>query len=304
MPDFHTHIARNKRNTVILIVIFALFLGALGYVFGTYFGDWVTGVVIAVAVTVTMTLFSLFAGAGTVLAISGATQIQHADAPQLFNVVEELSIAAGVPMPKVYVINDTAPNAFATGRGPKNASVAITSGLLSKLRRDQLQGVMAHEMSHVRHHDILFAVMVAVVVGVVVLMCDFFWRAAFFGGGRRRRSRDGRGGGAQAIIAVLAIVLAIIAPILAKIIQLAVSRQREYLADAGAVELTREPEGLASALETIANDPEPLEVANRATQHLYIVNPLKKAKAAGRRSGLFSTHPDIHERVARVRSMT
>lgn len=303
MPDFHTHIARNKRNTVILIVIFALFLGALGYVFGSYFGNWVTGVIIAVAVTVTMTLFSLFAGAGTVLAISGAKQIQHADAPQLFNVVEELSIAAGVPMPKVYVINDTAPNAFATGRGPKNASVAITSGLLSKLRRDQLQGVMAHEMSHVRHHDILFAMMMAVMVGVIVMLSDFFLRSVFWSGGRRRRSRGGGGGGAQAIMAVVAILLAILAPILAKIIQLAVSRQREYMADAGAVELTRYPEGLADALEKIADDPDPLEAANRGTQHLYIVNPLKKAKAA-KRSSLFSTHPDIHERVQRLRAMT
>ena len=166
MPGFDAYIGANKRNTVILIVIFALFLGALGYVFGYYFGSWVTGVAVAVAVTVTMTAFSLFGGAGTVLAISGAKRIEKRDAPQLFNVVEEVSIAAGVPMPKVYVINDTAPNAFATGRGPKNASVAITSGLLSKLRRDELQGVMAHEMSHVRHHDILFAMMMAVMVGL------------------------------------------------------------------------------------------------------------------------------------------
>ena len=253
---------------------------------------------------VTMTLFSLFGGAGTLLAMSGAKPIEKRDAPQLFNVVEELSIAAGVPMPKVYVINDTAPNAFATGRSPKKAAVAITSGLLSKLRRDQLQGVMAHELSHIRHHDILFAMMMAVMVGVVVLMCDFFWRAAFFGGGRRRRSRDRGGGQAQAIIAIVALLLAILAPILAKIIQLAVSRQREYLADAGAVELTRDPEGLASALETIAADPEPLEAANRATQHLYIVNPLQKAAGSRRRSSLFSTHPDIHERIARLRAMT
>lgn len=300
MADFHTHIARNKRNTLLLIVLMAVFLGAVGFAFGSYYGDWITGVAVAVAVTLTMALFGFFGGAGTVMAVSGAKEIEKRDAPQLFNVVEELSIAAGVPMPKVYVINDTAPNAFATGRNPRHASVAITSGLLTKLNRSELQGVMAHEMSHVRHYDILFAMMMAVMVGAVVMLSDLFLRSVFWGGGRRRRSS--RGGG-QAILAVVAILLAILAPILAKIIQLAMSRQREHLADAGAVELTREPEGLASALEKIAADPDPLEAANRGTQHLYIVNPLKKAKGA-RRAGLFSTHPAIHERVARLRAMT
>jgi heat shock protein HtpX len=301
MADFGSLIARNRRNTYVLVGLMTLFLGVLGYVFGAHFGDWVTGVAVALAMSLTMTLFSYYGGAGTVLALSGAKEITHADAPQLFNVVEELTLAAGVPMPKVYVINDTAPNAFATGRDAKHAAVAITSGLLSKLNRNELQGVMAHELSHVRHRDILFAMMMAVMVGVIVLLCDVFWRWSFWGGGRRRRTARG-GGQAQLIIALVAIVLAIIAPILAKIIQLAVSRQREYMADAGAVELTRYPEGLAAALEKIANDPEPLEVANRATQHLYIVNPLKKAP--GTRSTIWSTHPDIRERIARLRAMT
>jgi len=235
-----------------------------------------------------------------VLGISRAKRIEKKDYPQLFNVIEELAIAGGLPMPAVYVIDDTAPNAFATGRDPKHASVAITTGLMQKLNRDELQGVMAHELSHVGNRDILYATMVGIMVGSIAMMSDFFLRSFFWGGGRRRRS-DGEGGAAGAIFIVIAILLAVLAPIFTRLLQLAISRQREYLADASAAKLTRYPEGLASALQKISGDKEVLEVANRATQHLYIVNPIKPFEK--RASNLFSTHPPIQDRIARLRAM-
>ncbi|MCC6236368.1 MAG: M48 family metallopeptidase, partial [Dehalococcoidia bacterium] len=223
---------------------------------------------------------------------------------QLRNIVDEIALASNVPAPKVYVIEDSAPNAFATGRDPQHASVAVTTGLLEKLNREELQGVLAHELSHVRNLDIRFALLVGVLVGSIALIADMLLRYSFwFGGGARRRDREGSGGGGagQGILFILALVLAIIAPIAARMVQLAVSRQREYLADASGVELTRNPVGLESALAKIATDQEVLEVANRSTQHMYIVNPIKKFEA--RAQGMFSTHPPILERINRLRSL-
>ena len=218
--------------------------------------------------------------------------------------VEELCLAGGIALPKIYLIDDSAMNAFATGRNPKHASVAITTGLRQKLNRDELQGVMAHELSHVRHYDILYAMLMAVMVGCLVMLCDVFLRSMWFGGGRRSRgSRDSKGSGpAQIILVVVGLLLAILAPILARIIHMALSRQREYLADAGSVELTRNPEGLATALAKLAGDQEVLEVANRATAPLYIVYPIKKFEA--RANSIFNTHPPIKDRVARLMSLT
>jgi heat shock protein HtpX len=230
--------------------------------------------------------------------------VTAADAPQLLNIVQELAIAANIPMPRVFVIDDTAPNAFATGRDPKHASIAITTGLLQKLDREELQGVIGHELAHVRNYDIRFTLLVGVLVGSIALIADFFLRFTFWGGGRSS-SRDrngGGGGGLQIIVFVLAIVLALLAPVFARMVQLAVSRQREYLADSSSVELTRNPYGLQRALAKIAQDTEPLEVANRATQHLYIVNPIKKFEA--RAAGLMSTHPPVVERVNRLRELS
>src|SRR5919202_2005336 len=211
-----------------------------------------------------------------------------------------MTIAAGLPMPKVYIIDDTAPNAFATGRDPEHASVAVTSGLLEKLNRDELQGVIAHEMSHVGNFDIRYAMLVGILVGTTVLISDFFLRGLWFGGGRGGR-RGGGGGNLQLIMVVIAIVLAILAPLFARLLQLSISRQREYLADATAVQLTRNPKGLADALQKISSDREVLEVANRATAHLYIVNPIKKFEK--RAKGLFSTHPPIEERIQILRAL-
>ena len=305
---FHELIARNKRNSFLLIAGFMLFFAGVGLLIGMVWGggEWQFGAGvagIAAAVAFVLTLMSYYGGSSALLSMSKARQIVKADDPQLFNVVEEICIAGGLPAPKIYIIDDTAMNAFATGRDPEHAAVAITAGLRQRLNRDELQGVMAHEMSHVRHRDILFAMLLAVMIGVLVMLCDVFLRSMWYGGRSRRSSRRSeKGNPAQAILVVVAILLAIVAPFLAKIIQLSLSRQREYLADAGAVELTRNPEGLASALRKLGGDTEVLEVANRATAPLYIVHPIKKFEA--RASSIFSTHPPIEDRIQRLLSLT
>ncbi|MCX5753473.1 MAG: M48 family metallopeptidase [Candidatus Krumholzibacteria bacterium] len=296
----YTAMSANKRNSFFITVAITAMFVVLGYFLGRYWGSGYGGVFIAFLVALVMSLSAYYGGDKMVLGISRAKRIEKKDYPQLFNVIEELAIAGGLPMPAVYVIDDTAPNAFATGRDPKHASVAITTGLMQKLSRDELQGVMAHELSHVGNRDILYATMVGILVGSIAMMSDFFLRSFFWGGGRRRRSNS-EGGAAGAIFIVIAIALAILAPIFTKLLQLAVSRQREYLADASAAKLTRYPEGLASALQKISGDKEVLEVANRATQHLYIVNPIKPFEK--RASNLFSTHPPIQDRIARLRAM-
>ena len=308
MASMHDQVRSNERNTWVLITVFVVLLSALGVTIGLALGGVTSaagliGALVAGGIAFVMVMLGFFAGGNMILAMSGAREIKHADDPQLFNVVEEMAIAAGLPPPRVYLINDSAPNAFATGRNPEHAALAITTGLRDKLKRDELQGVMAHEMSHVRNHDIKFAMLMAILVGTVVLIADVFLRMAFYGRAGRRRSGDGKNqGAAQLVIVVIAILFAIIAPILAKIIQLAVSRQREYLADASAAELTRYPAGLAAALGKIQADREPLEVANRATQHLYIVNPIMKLKGKTGAS-LWDTHPPIDERIRRLLAM-
>ncbi len=308
MATFYDQIGANRRNSVLLALAVIVLLGLLGLLIGwAVTGDpraALPSTGIAIVVGLLASLFSYFLGDSLVLATSGAKEVTAQDQPQLMNVVQEMAIAANVPMPKVYLINDTAPNAFATGRDPAHASVAITIGLLQKLDREELQGVMAHELSHVRNFDIRFSLMVGVLVGSIALLADFFLRFTFWGGGSRGSSRDRNsgGGGLQVIVFVLAIVLAILAPIMARLVQMAVSRQREYLADASGVELTRNPAGLERALAKIALDPEPLEVANRATQHLYFENPVKGV--SGRKSNLFSTHPPVLDRINRLRQLS
>jgi len=303
--NFYQQVAANRRNSFLLAVVVVGLLAGLGFSVGYAFtgepagGVGATG--LAVAVGLLAALGSYFGGDRLVLRVSGAAEVTEASAPQLLNVVRELSIAAALPMPKVYLIDDTAPNAFATGRDPRHASVAITTGLLQKLDREELQGVIGHELSHVRNYDIRFSLLVGVMVGSVALLADFFLRSMFWGVGRRSgRSREG--GGAQAIAMVIAVVLAILAPIAAQMIRLAVSRQREYLADASSVELTRNPHGLQRALAKIATDHEALEVANRATSHLYFTNPVKRWE--DRSKDFTSTHPPIVDRINRLRELT
>jgi heat shock protein HtpX len=300
---FRDRIAVNRRNSLLLIAGFLAFVTVFGYVIGyAWLGDpsrALFGLVLAFIVGTVSGLATYYGGDRMVLAASRAKEITHEDAPVLFNVVEEMAIASGSPMPKVYRIEDSAPNAFATGRDPEHASVAVTSGLLEKLNRDELQGVIAHEMSHVGNYDIRYAMLVGILVGTTVLISDFFLRGLWFGGGRGRQ-REG-GGQIQLVMIVVAIVFAILAPLFARLLQLSISRQREYLADATAVQLTRNPKGLADALQKISGDREVLEVANRATAHLYIANPIKKFEKRAR--GLFSTHPPIEERIQILRSL-
>ncbi len=293
-------VAANRWRTVALIGSFTVIVSVVAYVAGEYFapGGGIALLPVAIGFSGVSAAASYFAGDKLVLAQSQAREIGPSDEPQLHNVVETLAIGLGVDPPKLYLIDDTAPNAFATGRDPKHASIAVTRGLLDKLDRTELEGVIAHEMSHVVNRDIRVMLLVTVLVGTVALLSDWMLRSMWWGGGRRG-NRD-RGGGAG-VIAIVAIVLAILTPVIATLIQLAVSRQREYLADASGALLTRYPPGLASALRKISDDKEALEVANKATASLYITNPLKDAPRF--LDGLFDTHPPIAERIRRLEAM-
>ncbi len=305
-------IRANKRSSIVLMVMMAVVLLLLGFVIGLGFfgaeGGFI-GLIIATVIWLILTLISFSSGDQILLAASKAKPVTHDVHPQLFNIVEEMKIAAGLPaMPKIYIINDPAPNAFATGRKPETASVAVTAGLLGRLNRDELQGVIAHEISHILHRDILFVTLAGIMLGSIVLLSQVFLRGMFYSsmtGSRRRFSSGGKGGGqAQLIMMIVAIVAAILAPIMAYLLYYALSRKREYLADAGGARLTRYPEGLASALEKIANDPSPqLASVNKVTAPMYIANPFKKKKQR-KLSDLTSTHPPISERVKILRNMT
>lgn len=291
--------AANRWRTVVLIAVFTAIIALLGYFVGEYFapGGGLAALPFAFALAVGSGLASYFAGDQIILAQSRAREISPDQEKVLHDVVETLALGLGIPTPKLYVIEDSAPNAFATGRDPRHASVAVTRGLLDKMDRTELEGVIAHELSHVGNRDIRVMLLVTILVGTVALLADWMWRSFFWTRGGRRE----RDGGGNAIIAVIAIALALLTPIIATLIQLAVSRQREYLADASGALLTRYPSGLASALRKIAADPEPLEVANKATASLYIANPLKDAPAFF--DHLFDTHPPIEERIRRLEAM-
>ena len=291
--------AANRWRTVVLIAVFTAIIALLGYFVGEYFapGGGLAALPFAFALAVGSGLASYFAGDQIILAQSRAREIGPDQEKVLHDVVEALALGLGIPTPKLYVIEDSAPNAFATGRDPRHASVAVTRGLLDKMDRTELEGVIAHELSHVGNRDIRVMLLVTILVGTVALLADWMWRSFFWTRGGRRE----RDGGGNAIIAVIAIALALLTPIIATLIQLAVSRQREYLADASGALLTRYPSGLASALRKIAADPEPLEVANKATASLYIANPLKDAPAFF--DHLFDTHPPIEERIRRLEAM-
>jgi heat shock protein HtpX len=296
----YSEIGRNKRNTFFFITGFLILIIGLGYFFSVYVDEPLL-LPVAVGFSVIMSLTSYFFSDKIVLSMSKAKEIKRSDDPELYRTVENLSIAAGLPTPKVYLIDDTALNAFATGRDPKHAVVAITSGLRSKLTKQELEGVMAHELSHIGNYDIRLATIIVVLVGIVTLLADWMLRVSFHG-----RRRDDNGGGN--ILVIIGLILALLSPIAATLMQLAVSRKREYLADASAALLTRYPQGLASALEKIAADHEPLEVANKATAHLYIANPLKehieKRDQVSKFASLFQTHPPIQDRIQRLKQMS
>ena len=293
--------AQNRLRTVLLIFFFTLIVVAIAFVFGDIFGGSTSaGVVfipVAIAFSAGSSLFSYFAGDKLVLAQSHAQEVPEGEEKVLRDVVETLALGLGIPTPKLYVIEDPAPNAFATGRDPEHASVAVTRGLLETMDRSQLEGVIAHELSHVGNHDIRVMLLVTVLVGTVALLSDWLLRSMWWGGRSRDRNTSGGGG----ILLLVGLVLAILTPIVATLIQLAVSRQREYLADASGAFLTRYPEGLASALRKIAADQHVLSVANKATASLYIANPLKDHPFQF--DGLFDTHPPIEERIKRLEAM-
>lgn len=295
-------VAQNRVRTLALLGIFTAIVAAIAYAVGEVMapGTGIAALPFGLGFSAVSATGSYFAGDKLVLGMSKARELGPNEEPELRNVVEALAIGSGLPMPKLYLIDDTAPNAFATGRDPKHASIAVTRGLLDKLDRAELEGVMAHELSHIGNRDIRTMLLAAVLAGTIVLFADVFLRWLRWGGGRRGR-RDRDSGSAGALFLVVALVLAVVGPIVARLITLAVSREREYLADASAALLTRYPPGLASALRKIAGDPEPLEVANKATESLYIANPLKDRPAF--LDGLFDTHPPIAERVKRLEAM-
>jgi heat shock protein HtpX len=289
----YSAIAKNKRNTVFIIALFLLIISALGLLAGYIFTDW-TITIFVIVIAAVYALFQYFAAASETLALSGAREIQKADNPRLYRVVENLTIAEGMPMPKVYIINDAAPNAFATGRDPKHAVVAATTGLLEIMDDSELEGVMAHEMGHVKNYDIRVSLVVFGLVVAIGLISDFILRALFWGGSRRD---SGVGGPALLIILAVGIVAAILAPLTAAVVQAAVSRQREYLADATGALTTRHPEALASALEKLKTYGRPVQRTNTSMSHLWISDPNKPGLVAR----LFQTHPPIDDRVARLR---
>lgn len=293
-------ISSNIFKTWLIMLFFSAFVVGVVYIFARAWGfDSIGGLGlagVAFIVAGVMNLFSYYHSDKMVLSISGAKEIQKKDSPELYRSIENLCIAAGLPVPKVYIIPDTAPNAFATGRNPKHSAIAFTTGILEKLNKQELEGVIAHELSHIGNRDTLLMTVVSILVGLIALMADWFMHSMWY----RDRDSDSKG---SAIFMVVAVIAAILAPIIGTMIQLAISRRREFLADASAGYLTRDPEQLAYALQKIAGDKEPLEVANRATAHLYIINPLKGGEAASWLASFFMTHPSVEDRVKALMAM-
>lgn len=295
-------IAANKRASyfyaLLLVVLLALLGAALAGIYKPHF--WYLGAILAGGIGLIIAWVGTAMGSSIVLSISKAREASPLELQRVDNVVEEMAIAAGIPKPEVYVIDDSAPNAFATGKDPRHAVVCVTTGLIQKLNREELQGVVGHEVGHIRNYDIRFMTTLAIVAGLIPLIADMIRYSVWSGGGRRSSSDNDNGAGA--IWAIVGIVLAVLAPLFALLLQMAVSRQREFMADATSAELTRNPEGLIHALEKISSDPEPLEASNRATQHLYIVNPLK-AYGDGENGSVFDTHPPVADRIKALSSL-
>jgi heat shock protein HtpX len=294
----YQQIDSNKRKTVILITIFIVFVLLIGWLYGEITQTGYAGLTIAIIISLVMTTFSYFAGDKVALATAGAKPIIKEENPYVYRLVENLCITAGLPLPKIYIINDPNINAFATGRAPQHASIALTTGAIDKLENEELEGVIAHELSHVKNYDIRLMMVIIVLVGIIALISDWLMRDFFW---RRSDNRE-RNGQIGIILLIAGIILAILSPLIAQLIQLAISRKREYLADADGSLLTRYPQGLANALEKISQEnKEPLQRANNATAHLYIANPFGQTKKF--LSNLFSTHPPIEERIAKLRQM-
>lgn len=296
MPTLYTHIDKNIKKTWFLICFFLVFIIGLGWVFARSL-ETPAILYIAVIFSILMSLLSYWRSDKIILGLSQAKEVKHDEMPELYHIVENLCITAGLPLPKIYLINDPSPNAFATGRNPKHAVIAVTAGLLQKLERSELEGVIAHEMAHIGNRDTLLMTVVVILVGFVALLSHWFIRFSFYG----QRGRSRQRGQIGVIIVLVGIILALLSPIISQLIQLAISRKREFLADASGALLTRYPDGLARALEKISVDPNPVRVANNATAHLYIAEPRKKRLSGWTR--FFSTHPPVEERVKALRGM-
>lgn len=299
--NIYSQINSNRWKTWLIMGLFIIFITTLFYVYGKATGYGLSFAGLALIISGLMSFGSYYYSDKLVLATAGARQIKKEDSPQLFRIVENLSIGNGLPMPKVYIINDASPNAFATGRDPGHAVVCVTSGLLERLNKVELEGVIAHELSHVKNFDTRLMGVVAILVGFVAIIADLFMRNFWFGG--IKSDDDRQSNSLQTIFVLIGIIFAILSPIIATLIQLAVSRKREFLADASGALLTRYPEGLASALEKIAADKKPLSTANNATAHLFIVNPFKGKNTKTWFSSLFNTHPSVEERIKILRAM-
>jgi len=293
MPqEYYDAIAANRRGTFFLFTAFLILIILLGFFVGVYIGSPEIGMILTFLFGFVWTLVSWFAGDKIIMRMSGARKVEKKEFPYLFNITEGLAIAAGVPMPELYVIDDPSPNAFATGRDPQHGKLAVTTGLLKMMNRQELEGVVAHEMSHIRNRDIRTMLLAAVLVGIVSMIGNIFMRMSF-------RSRDRKGG--NALVMIIAILFIIISPLIAQMIKFAVSRKREYLADASAVELTRNPDGMLGALKKLAADHTPLQRADGATAHLYIEDPIDKERGFFRSlNNLFSTHPPIEDRIKKL----
>ena len=290
----YSHITSNRHKSFLLVALFVGILAAAGYLYGYLNGSGYTGLIFALTVSLGMTAISWFWGDKIVLMSTGAKRIESRDQNSyLWNLVENLSITAGVPMPALYLVDDPSPNAFATGRDPARASIAVTTGIVSLLENEELEGVLAHELSHIKNYDVRFMMLVAVMVGALTILGDSIFRFGFLG----RRGNRGSGGG---VLALIGIIFLILSPIIGEVIKLAVSRSREYLADASGALLTRYPEGLARALEKISANGRPMQRASRATAHLWISSPYGSSQ---RLASWFSTHPPVEDRVNKLRLM-
>jgi len=296
MATLYTHADSNVRRTWIYITGFLFFIILLGWIV-SYFLDSYLILLIAVAYSFLMSFFSYWYSDKIILAINGAKMIEKKDNPELYRLVENLCITAGIPLPRIYIIPEQQLNAFATGRDPSHAVIAVTEGLLARLNRLELEGVISHELSHIGNRDILIQSMIVVLVGVVVIITDLFFRIAFWGGRGRDRNQS------HGVVLLVALALAILAPLFAQLIKLAISRKREFLADAEGALLTRYPEGLASALEKISQDPSVMRRANNSTAHLYISSPFKGKQRVNWLTKMFSTHPSMEERIKNLRGM-
>jgi len=299
MANLYTHAESNMRKTWLLMTSFLIFVIFLGWIFSYLLEDQIY-LIIAVFLAFFQSFFSYWYSDKIILAISKARPIEKKDNPELYRIVENLCITAGLPLPKIYIIDEAQPNAFATGRDKNHAVVAVTRGLLEKLEKTELEGVISHELAHIGNKDMLLQTVVVILVGIIAMLSNFFLRISYWGGRRDEKERGSIG----AVLMFLGIIAAILAPLAATLIQLAISRKREFLADATGALLTRYPEGLARALEKIASDPNPLRVASNSTAHLFIANPFRGKQALGWLAKLFMTHPPIEERIKALREMS